>query len=160
MRPSVQTASLITLCVIASLSLAVLTSDSARAADETADAVYLIAQGRVTYKVYCASCHGAKGEGDGTLAEYLTVEPTDLTRLAGQAGGAFPSERVRRAIDGRDQIRGHGNKEMPVWGDAFQRTLQPTWKEETDEERAERKILEVVSFLESIQNGSGQASQD
>ncbi len=40
---------------------------------------------------------------------------------------------------------------MPVWGDAFQKTLQPTWTDETDEERAERKIEEVVAYLESIQ---------
>jgi hypothetical protein len=30
----------------------------------------------------------------------------------------FPSERVYRIIDGRD-VPGHGDREMPVWGDIF-----------------------------------------
>jgi hypothetical protein len=40
---------------------------------------------------------------------------------------------------------------MPVWGDAFQKSLQPSWTEETDDDRARRKIAEVVAFVQSIQ---------
>jgi hypothetical protein len=27
---------------------------------------------------------------------------------------------VRKVIDGRQPVTGHGGKDMPVWGDAFQ----------------------------------------
>ena len=48
-------------------------------------------------------------------------------------------------------MKAHGGREMPIWGEAFQQTLQPTWKEVSDEERAQLKIVEVVYYLESIQ---------
>ncbi len=110
-----------------------------------------IAKGKVTFRIYCSNCHGDGGRGDGNLAELLSVPPANLTIIAARNGGRFPTMQVRALVDGRETVRGHGLKEMPVWGDAFQKSLQPTWTEETDEERAERKIEEVVAYLESIQ---------
>ena len=130
--------------------LALATGSVLLAAEEDSEA-YMIAQGRVTYKVYCANCHGAMGLGDGVLSEYLTVDPSDLTQIQANNGGVFPSDATQATIDGRVPVRGHGSKEMPVWGDAFQKTLQPTWKDASDEERATGKIREVVQFLKSIQ---------
>lgn len=118
----------------------------------TEDTAFLVAKGRVTYRVYCINCHGAKGKGDGTLAELLTVKPTDLTLLTKENKGAFPADQVMKSVDGREQIRGHGMKEMPVWGDVFQTSgTQPTGSDETAEERARRKIRELVLYLDSIQ---------
>ena len=54
----------------------------------------------------------------GFFAVYLLAS---LASFAVRNGGVFPSERVRRIIDGRD-VAAHGNFEMPVWGDAFKRT--------------------------------------
>lgn len=71
------------------------------------------------YRLHCASCHGKEGHGDGPVAAVLTVRPPDLTRLASRAGGEFPTEAVRSAIDGRTEVRGHGSREMPVWGLTF-----------------------------------------
>lgn len=118
---------------------------------EASDA-YLTAKGRITFRVYCANCHGAKGLGDGTLAELLTVQPTNLTLLSANNDGVFPRKRVHAVVDGREKIKGHGTREMPIWGEAFQTSLMPTWKEITDEERAQQKIVEVVYFLESLQH--------
>ena len=67
----------------------------------TEDTAFLVAKGRVTYRVYCINCHGAKAKGDGTLAELLTVQPTDLTLLTQESAGAFPADRVMKSIDGR-----------------------------------------------------------
>jgi len=118
----------------------------------TEDAAFLVAKGRVTYRVYCINCHGAKAKGDGTLAELLTVQPTDLTILTQESGGTFPADRVMKSIDGREQIRGHGMKEMPVWGDVFQTSgAEPSGEDETAEERAHRKIRELVLYLDSVQ---------
>lgn len=102
--------------------------------------------GRATYRVYCASCHGTSGQGDGSVAEHLRVAPSDLTRIAERNGGEFPTEQVHEIIDGRTLLRGHGSKDMPVWGDAF---LMTAGNENEDAVRA--KIRDVTSYLASIQ---------
>lgn len=70
------------------------------------------------FRTYCATCHGTTGRGNGPLAEQLRRMPPDLTQFTKRNGGMFPSERVYRIIDGRD-VPSHGDREMPVWGDAF-----------------------------------------
>jgi hypothetical protein len=45
----------------------------------------------------------------------------DLALLARRNGGAFPLERVLRSIDGRDAIKGHAGRTMPIWGLRFAR---------------------------------------
>jgi mono/diheme cytochrome c family protein len=96
-----------------------------------------------TYRLYCATCHGTKGKGDGPLASSLRRPPVDLTRLAQSNGGTFPAELVARVIDGRNPVKGHGGGDMPVWGDAFSRSDEQTPVAE--------RISRVVRYLESIQ---------
>ncbi len=82
----------------------------------------------------------------------LTTRPADLTQISKEHGGRFPADRVRDIIDGRTDVRGHGMKEMPIWGDVFQTSsLEPSASDETGEERARRKVHELVLYLESIQ---------
>ena len=122
--------------------------------EETAATTVKIFKGKVTFRIYCSNCHGDTGRGDGSLAEMLSEPPTDLTALARNNGGVFPVDPVTALVDGQEEPRGHGSllsREMPVWGDAFQKSLQPSWTEETDEKRALRKVEEVVAFVESIQ---------
>lgn len=52
------------------------------------------------------------------MALQLRAMPPDLTQFTKRNGGVFPSERVYRIVDGRD-VASHGDREMPVWGDAF-----------------------------------------
>jgi mono/diheme cytochrome c family protein len=116
------------------------------AASEEAKAI----RGKATYRVYCSNCHGEDAEGDGKLASLLTVRPADLTRLTEADDGEFPAERVRRSIDGREEVRGHGRREMPVWGDAF----QPTEGDPLDPQQAqtaEKRIDELVAYLRTLQ---------
>lgn len=113
---------------------------------------FLVAKGRTTFRIYCANCHGPEGRGDGNLAEMLKVRPANLTELAKNAkDGKFPREEVHAKIDGRKPVAGHGSPDMPIWGDAFQKVLQPGYHELSDEERTHLKIVELVYFLESIQ---------
>jgi mono/diheme cytochrome c family protein len=70
------------------------------------------------FRTYCASCHGTTGRGNGPVADLLRRMPPDLTQFTRRNGGVFPSERVYRIIDGRD-VPSHGDREMPVWGDAL-----------------------------------------
>ena len=101
-------------------------------------------RGLTLYQRYCRSCHGKSAEGDGTVAEYLRVVPTDLTRLALTNGGEFPVARVVRSIDGREKPQLHGD-DMPIWGSVFQVDADQT------EEDAKRKIHDLVAYLMGIQ---------
>jgi mono/diheme cytochrome c family protein len=104
------------------------------------------AEGAALFKSYCASCHGVRGTGGGPLAPALRHEPPDLTQLSKQNGGVFPAARVHRIVEGRD-VESHGDREMPVWGDAF----TPT-REGRSQEAANRRIAAIVAYLSSIQH--------
>ncbi len=115
------------------------------------------------YRVSCLSCHGVGGRGDGPLAQYLTVEPTDLTTLARNNGGqypnlkagAYPFLRVYQVIDGRADVALHGDRAMPVWGSRYL-TEQPIAVQEGSyagayEKVVRGRILELVYYIQSIQ---------
>jgi len=107
----------------------------------------LIERGRVRYQDDCSGCHGPRADGDGTVAAILTIAPPDLTIMSKDNGGEFPADRVRRVIDGRDSpAAAHGPVEMPVWGQHYKRSL-PGYSEEP----VQRKIDELVAYLQSIQ---------
>ena len=102
--------------------------------------------GRSLYLAHCASCHGRSGRGDGAVAPYLRLPPTDLTRIAARNGRVFPGERVRKIIDGRHVVRSHGRSDMPVWGPVFARSPVVL-----DEAAVDASISALVDYLESIQ---------
>jgi mono/diheme cytochrome c family protein len=106
-----------------------------------------ISRGELAYRVHCASCHGSGGQGNGAMADHLKVEPTDLTRLSRDNQGVFPAERVYGAIDGRREVRGHGPSSMPVWG----LTFQMAGRDSDQEQEVRERILDLMSYLESIQ---------
>ncbi|HSG41212.1 MAG TPA: cytochrome c, partial [Thermoanaerobaculia bacterium] len=106
-----------------------------------------VENGRRTYSVYCASCHGLSGRGDGPVAGDLKVAPTDLTRLAARNEGRFPQDRTYQAIDGRLETRGHGTSRMPVWGATF----QVSGSDHDQEREVRERILDLLSYIESIQ---------
>jgi mono/diheme cytochrome c family protein len=102
--------------------------------------------GSQLFRTYCASCHGADARGSGPVAQQLRRMPPDLTTFTMRNGGMFPSERVRRIIDGRD-VASHGEREMPVWGDAFRRTRAGGLSEDA----LAARIDAIVRYLEAIQ---------
>jgi len=101
------------------------------------------ARGENAFKAYCVSCHGQAARGDGPLAKELKVRPPDLTLIASRNGGEFPVGQVAKRIDGREPVKGHGSKDMPAWGEAFQIT--------DGSEGAKQKVNEVAHYLWSIQ---------
>jgi mono/diheme cytochrome c family protein len=106
------------------------------------------ARGRVSYRIYCASCHGALAKGDGEVGKYLKIPPTDLTRLAARNKGQFPTDRVYAAIDGRDaKVPVHGTRDMPVWGLSF----QTEGKDTNQEAEVRGRILDLMTFLRTVQ---------
>ena len=114
----------------------------------------LIDVGKMEYKYACASCHGASGKGDGPLKSELIRSLPDLTTLAKNNNGVFPFDRVYQIIDGRTEIKTHGSREMPVWGQAF--NLQTSIYFENypahDTESAVRsRILALTEYLYRLQ---------
>ena len=107
--------------------------------------------GAYEFRQACAPCHGVEGLGDGPVAQYLNTPPADLTKLARDFGGAFPTLLVRQLVDGRLTDRVHGDADMPVWGDRFMleedRGAEPEFAEAVIRER----IRAVVAYLERIQ---------
>lgn len=77
------------------------------------------ASGSEMYLAYCASCHGAKGLGNGPVAAHLKHPVPDLTTLSQRSKGTFPKERVSQVIRGEESADTHGLQDMPVWGPVF-----------------------------------------
>lgn len=101
------------------------------------------------YQSFCASCHGVGGEGDGPVAPLVKIHVPDLTRIAQRDGGEFPTEDVRRTIDGRFDRPAHGPRDMPVWGWQFYRS--ETLKDPAERARVDALIDRLVQYLQSIQ---------
>jgi mono/diheme cytochrome c family protein len=116
--------------------VAALTSITARAAE---------ADGAGLYANHCAACHGAVAEGDGPLAAVMTITPPSLRTLKARNDGVFPEDAVAAYIDGRNLVASHGDRQMPIWGDAFQR---PTGG---DEDVIAARIKAIVWFIETLQ---------
>src|SRR5687767_5264322 len=68
--------------------------------------------GEQLFNRFCAACHGKNAEGNGPVAPFFKIAPPDLTRLAKRRGGEFPTEDVRRIIDGRNTKGPHGTRQM------------------------------------------------
>lgn len=106
--------------------------------------------GSVSFDLYCASCHGRFGRGDGPTAPALKTKPADLTTLASRNRGVFPRERVLDFIEGSTRAAGHGSAEMPVWGPTL-RAL------DASDARVTVRLRNLVAFVESIQQGPAPA---
>ncbi len=100
------------------------------------------------YAVYCASCHGLAGRGDGPVAISLTPAPSDLTRIALRNAGRFDEHAVLSAIDGRYEVAAHGPRDMPVWGAEF---VEAHRDDPFPVHRGMDDARALVDFLETIQ---------
>jgi mono/diheme cytochrome c family protein len=94
------------------------------------------------FQSYCAVCHGKDGTGNGPAAKALTKAPADLTRIAARNGGAFPEVRVKRYIEGLDEVPAHGSRDMPMWGDLFRSLSRDT---------AQIRVQALSEYLKGMQ---------
>ena len=107
--------------------------------------------GEHDFNMYCASCHGENGKGNGPKAFSLTIKPPNLTTLT-QRYGQFPRDRLARMIDGREPLKGHGEREMPVWGVWFKaEAAQELGGAEGDEASVERRVDNLIDYIASLQ---------
>lgn len=85
----------------------------------TAVAADKVDLGKREYESNCIACHGKDLKG-GAYVDFLKVSPPDLTLLSKKNGGVFPLERVYAVIDGRQEVKAHGPRDMPIWGRDYQ----------------------------------------
>ncbi len=85
----------------------------------TAVAADKVDLGKREYESNCIACHGKDLKG-GAYVDFLKVTPPDLTLLSKKNGGVFPLERVYAVIDGRQEVKAHGPRDMPIWGRDYQ----------------------------------------
>ena len=105
--------------------------------------------GMEMYQQLCSSCHGTGGQGDGPVSSLIKIGVPDLTRIAHREGGEFPTEDVRRTIDGRWDRRAHGARDMPVWG--WQLYDSSSSNDAQERATVDSMIGRLVDYLRSIQ---------
>lgn len=103
------------------------------------------ARGKVHFEKYCSSCHGM--DGKGIQIDSLETRPADLTQIvSSRGGGKFPLVYIVKKIDGRNEVKAHGPRDMPVWGEVF------TEEEDLDVTELRGKLGELVTYLMTIQD--------
>jgi hypothetical protein len=117
--------------------------------------------GKIEYMSNCATCHGLNGKGDGPylkflmVSEYVPPSLPDLTVLAKNNDGIFPSDRVYEVIDGRAEVRAHGPRLMPIWGVEYSKEAAEYYRSVFRVNDAEafvsKRIGSLVAYIQSIQ---------
>ena len=112
-----------------------------------------IAQGRAIYQDHCASCHGVNADGHGPIAPALSTPPANLRLLSERYGNPLPADQIARFIDGRADVKAHGPRDMPVWG-------EEAWNYDGkgSKGRTSAWVKKLIAYLQSIQNAPQQAS--
>ena len=116
----------------------------------------LMDMGKLEYEDKCAVCHGQDAKGNGPIADMLKQVPTDLTVLARNNGGVFPVGRVYGVIDGRQAVKLHGERTMPVWGRGYlgEETGAKSHVAGTKADRelyVRLRILALIDYLNQLQ---------
>jgi mono/diheme cytochrome c family protein len=70
----------------------------------------VLAQGKALYEMYCKACHGAKGEGDGKVAEHYA----GVANLKGAAYQNITEGHIFHVIThGKGLMTAHGSQVLP-----------------------------------------------
>ncbi|MGO9056872.1 MAG: c-type cytochrome [Candidatus Binataceae bacterium] len=114
-----------------------------------------VEQGHILYMAFCASCHGTTGEGDGPAAAALSTRPSNLRLLSARYGNPLPEDQIAQFIDGRVDVKAHGPRDMPVWGE----TAWANPEGSKGQSRVKSWVAKVVAYLQSIQKSEQNASR-
>jgi mono/diheme cytochrome c family protein len=110
--------------------------------------------GKREYESNCAVCHGRSGKGDGPYTAVLVTKIADLTTLSKRNNGVFPFARVAEIIDGRETVKAHGPRDMPIWGrDYYLREAQEAYMDVPYEPEAyvRTRILALTEYVHRLQ---------
>ncbi len=121
-------------------------AQSVSGADGGADA----GAGQALFTRHCAVCHGIDAMGAGPMAPVMLVQPSDLTQLAANNGGALPMARIAARIDGRDPLVSHGS-DMPIYGSFFEGEDVSLKTDSGQPMITSRPIADLIAYLGSLQ---------
>ncbi len=109
-----------------------------------------VSRGQEFFADHCVVCHGPGATGDGLMAPLLMIRIADLTQLAADNGGVFPTDRVIRRIDGTHEVLAHGGP-MPLFGLLLEGPSDVILAPDGSEIIASEAIVEITAWLQSIQ---------
>ena len=97
-----------------------------------------LAKGKETFKMYCATCHGETGKGDGPGAQGLQPSPRDFTK------GQFKFDANKNGKTGEDADLKEVIKKGPgAFGGA---PFMPAWEGTLSDADIENLIAVIRSF--------------
>jgi mono/diheme cytochrome c family protein len=102
----------------------------------------LASDAKAMFESYCSACHGKDATGNGPAAKALVKAPADLTKIAARNGGTFPDVKVKRYIEGLDDIAAHGSRDMPMWGALFR---------DLNRDTAQIRVQALNDYLKGLQ---------
>ncbi len=102
--------------------------------------------GESMYVNYCAACHGANGKGGGPALHALSTRPTDLTTLARNNGGKFPTDHVVVVLRYGLTRPAQGSIDMPAWG-----PILASMDRANQAAEEQQRISNLTRFLNTMQ---------
>ena len=114
-----------------------------------------ISEGRELYLQHCAACHGINGDGHGPLEHELTAPPADLRLLSRKYGNPLPEDQIARFMDGRADLKAHGPRDMPVWGEEMWQYPEGSG----NPNQVSDSVAHTIHYLQSIQIVGSHASR-
>lgn len=131
----------------ATLSTICLLAAPAVLAEEPKDEFVL---GKAEYMAACAACHGEAADGNGPIATMFKTRVPALTDIAARNDGVFPFLDIFHIVDGRTEVRAHGNP-MPIFGNRFRVNAEEHGAIFGTESEVRARVTELVLYLQSIQ---------
>jgi mono/diheme cytochrome c family protein len=111
--------------------------------------------GKLEYDNNCAVCHGTTGKGDGPYAGIIDTRIPDITILQKSNNGVFPYDAVYQTIDGRKEIKAHGTRDMPIWGNEYNAAAASYYADYLRQYNVEGfvrgRILALINYIYTLQ---------
>ncbi len=111
--------------------------------------------GKREYDNNCAVCHGATGKGDGPYAGIIDTRIPDITTLQKANNGVFPFNRIYELIDGRAEVKAHGTRDMPIWGNEYNdkavQYYSDFYRQYNPEGFVRGRILALINYIYNLQ---------
>jgi len=107
--------------------------------------------GKREFQSHCSVCHGLKGKGDGPVAGLVMFTTPDLTTISKRNNGVFPVQHVYDVIDGREILKAHGTRDMPIWGTAYREEEAHFDVVLNPEAYVRARILALIDYISRLQ---------